>query len=109
MVYWKYIENYKQNCEQVHGGNWQSDNICMLLHGLFCDKGPIRVEEHCHEEENHSHCAWSYHIYMENGDYARLQCVSRKIYDKIHNDVMKLDGKKLWFNGTFIIYETVKR
>ena len=45
---------------------------------------------------------------MENGDYAWIKCASRKVFDKIHEDVMHLDGKKLWFNGTFMIYEVVK-
>lgn len=105
MVYWKYI---KAN-DETDGGNWNSNNISRLLHILFCDKGPIRVEADAKDDYINHHQHWVYHIYMENGDWAWLQCTSRKVFDKIHDDVMKLDGKKIWFNGTFMIYETVKR
>lgn len=108
MVYYTYVENYKKDCEQIHGGRWNSDNICRLLHGLFCDKGPLRVQEDVQEDYMNYHEHWTYRIYMENGDYAWIKCASRKVFDKIHEDVMHLDGKKLWFNGTFMIYEVVK-
>lgn len=87
MVYWKYIRP-----DEVTGGNVHSDKVIELLEELTDDIyiNNIHIHGGYREEEwNQSLNFWSYHIYInDKEEHIWLSCNSRKVYDKIYDDVM---------------------